>query len=205
MKILCLGDSLTDCNRLFSEDPLGDGYVSMLNSSPENQEERFLYINRGVDGFTVSRLLDNARTQYIALRPDCITILIGINDIALMMNTNRTDSQKQELMWSFFEKYDQLLKTLRFATRRIILMEPFLFPYPAEFACWEPYRQTMSDGILSLAEKYHLSYVPLQKVFTDASSSDNFQDITSDGVHLTSKGHHILTEQLKPFFYHTCL
>ena len=29
-RILCLGDSITDCGRLFSADPLGKGYVKQL-------------------------------------------------------------------------------------------------------------------------------------------------------------------------------
>ena len=31
MQIICLGDSITDCNHLFEDFPLGNGYVQMLS------------------------------------------------------------------------------------------------------------------------------------------------------------------------------
>lgn len=205
MKILCLGDSLTDCNRLFSDDPLGEGYVSILNHCAENQHLKYTFLNRGVDGFTVSRLLDLARSQYLTLQPDFITILIGINDIALMMNTNRTDSQKLSLMTGFMHNYETLLRILCFSTKNILLIEPFLFPQPEEFLLWEPYRKTMSEKIADLASQYHLSFLPLQAVLSDAAYKEGFSSITTDGVHLTRKGQDILAEQIKPFLFHSDL
>lgn len=201
MKILCLGDSLTDCNRLFSEDPLGDGYVSILSHCSENQIQKYRFINRGVDGFTVSRLLDLSRSQYLSLQPDRITILIGINDISLMLNTNRTEAQRQALMDQFCKNYEQLIRTLRIATKEIVLMEPFVFPYPAEFRLWEPYVKTMSERIAALTEKYNLTFLPLQETLSEAAGIYGFPAITIDGVHLTEKGHAILTEQLKPLIF----
>lgn len=204
-KVLCLGDSLTDCDRLFSEDPLGNGYVSMLNASPENSAKTFTFINRGVDGFTISRLLDNARSQYVSIRPDLITILIGVNDLSIMMNTNRTEAQKQALMNAFFQKYEQLLQILIFSVREIILMEPFLFPYPEEFAAWEPIRRKMTDGIRILSEHYPVTFLPLQDTLITAAKSEGFSSITIDGVHLTQKGQALVAAQLKPLIYRSDL
>ena len=31
MQIICLGDSITDCNHLFEDFPLGNGYVQILS------------------------------------------------------------------------------------------------------------------------------------------------------------------------------
>ncbi|MBQ0000013.1 MAG: SGNH/GDSL hydrolase family protein [Clostridiales bacterium] len=199
-KVLCLGDSLTDCGRLFSEDPLGDGYVSLLHASLKENGREYTFINRGVDGFTVSRLCDNARSHYLSLKPDRITILIGINDIGIMMNTNRTETQREALMKDFFSHYEQLLCTLRIATKDILLMEPFVFPYPLEFSLWEPYQKQMSLGIRALADAYRLPFLPLQEVLTASAAESGYSAITTDGVHLTRMGHAILAEQLNSFF-----
>lgn len=199
MKMLCLGDSLTDCNRLFSEDPLGDGYVSILNRHLQNISGDFHFINRGIDGFTVSRLLDHARSQYLSFRADQITILIGINDIALMMNTNRTESQKEAMMNQFFQKYEELIRILR--SSKLLLMEPFIFPWPEEYQSWIPYVQEMSLGIQALAEKYQISFLPLQMVLSEAAYKNGFPSLTSDGVHLTQEGHSILARQIESWLF----
>ena len=101
----------------------------------------------------------------------------------------------------FFEKYEQLLQILRFSTKEILLMEPFLFPYPAEFSTWEPERIRMSEGIRLLAEQYHCSFLPLQDLLLSAAEKEGFSAITLDGVHLTRRGQELLTEQLKPFIF----
>ena len=88
MQILCLGDSITDCNHLFEDFPLGNGYVQLLAEKlPCNVQIK----NHGIDGFTVSRILENIQTHRISLhRNPIITLLVGINDIGLIMNTHRT-------------------------------------------------------------------------------------------------------------------
>lgn len=194
MKILCLGDSITDCNRLFSDDPLGDGYVSLLDQYSRETHPDWQLINRGVDGFTLSRLLGNVRSQYLSLRPDFITILIGINDIGLMMNTNRTDEQKRQLMEQFFANYDSLLT--QFRGHRICLVEPFVFSVPEEFRLWQPYVEEMSRGIQLLAEKYHLGFLPIRQHLLLEAEEKGASALTTDGVHLTRYGHTLLARKL---------
>ena len=64
MHILCLGDSITDCNHLFEDFPLGNGYVQLLAEKlPYNVQIK----NHGIDGFTVSRILENIQTHRISL------------------------------------------------------------------------------------------------------------------------------------------
>ena len=64
MQILCLGDSITDCNHLFEDFPLGNGYVQLLAEKlPCNVQIK----NHGIDGFTVSRILENIQTHRISL------------------------------------------------------------------------------------------------------------------------------------------
>ena len=76
--LLCLGDSITDCGRFFSDSPLGDGYVRILSEKLKSAGMDYKITNCGVDGFTVARLLENAR-NYLSIGGDIITILIGIN------------------------------------------------------------------------------------------------------------------------------
>lgn len=197
MRILCLGDSLTDCDRLFSDSVLGNGYVFMLQNSSEASAYNWNFVNRGIDGFTISKLLSNVRSQYLPLKPDLVTILIGINDIGIMQNTNRTEAQKQQLLTQFFYNYESLIRQLRQTVNQIILLEPFIFPVPEEFLTWIPYVNEMSEGIRSLARRYQLPFLPLQKYFLQVSEKAGLVSITTDGIHLSHYGQSLLAEQLK--------
>ena len=120
MHILCLGDSITDCNHLFEDFPLGNGYVQLLAEKlPYNVQIK----NHGIDGFTVSRILENIQTHRISLhRNPIITLLVGINDIGLIMNTHRTEEQKQQMLKEFTVHYKELLELLTADAQQVILM-----------------------------------------------------------------------------------
>ena len=56
--------------------------------------------NCGTDGFTVQRLLQRVKTDSTIIG-NLAAVLIGINDIGMMMNTDRTPAQQEEMMGSF--------------------------------------------------------------------------------------------------------
>ena len=193
-KILFLGDSITDSHRLFINPPLGCGYVSILSEKLHKLGYDVQINNLGVDGFSISRLLERCETQYAPLHADITTVLIGINDIGLMMNTNRTPDQRQQMMAQFFSNYEKLLHSLPHT--QLILLEPFIFPYPAEFRTWIPFVSQMSDGIAALADQYHLPYIRLHDALNEEGRRYGMDSVTLDGIHLTSQGHEILAEKL---------
>ena len=80
-----LGDSITDCDHIYDPEGLGDGYVRFIASELACASNRF--INLGYDGFTVSALKRVWKMKAPSLNPTCITVLIGINDIAIIKNT----------------------------------------------------------------------------------------------------------------------
>lgn len=201
-KLLCLGDSITDCGRLFFHPPLGNGYVQLLSQKLSAGHKSLNIINCGVDGFTLTRLLEQTYSHYLPLEPDIITVLIGINDIGLMMNTRRTPLQQKELLQSFLRKYEELLQRLLTATPQIILMEPFIFPWPAEFQLWQSHVQLMSRGIADLAAKFHLPYIQLQDTLDQEAQKYGLDMLTTDGIHLTLHGHEILADSLFEFLSH---
>ena len=210
MKLLCLGDSITDCGRLFDAPPLGKGYVRLLYdllNAPSHQKNPLNFHqgkakssweiqNRGVDGFTVARLLENAPGRYLGYPADLITILIGINDVGLMMNTGRTETQKNIMMQDFFRKYDQLLSLLSTKKVPLILMEPFIFPNPSEYLTWFPMVEKMSKGISILAEKYSCTYLLLHRDLNRLYQESAPFSVTTDGIHLTIKGHQIIADKI---------
>ena len=196
MQILCLGDSITDCNHLFEDFPLGNGYVQLLAEKlPCNEQIK----NHGIDGFTVSRILENIQTHRISLhRNPIITLLVGINDIGLIMNAHRTEEQKQQMLKEFTVHYKELLKLLTADAQQVILMEPFIFPCPAEYQNWIPYVHAMSQKIHSLSFQFSLPFLPLQDYLNQEASVKGFSAVTTDGIHLTALGHSLLAKRLYP-------
>lgn len=68
-RLVCFGDSIT-------QGRIGTSYVDMLRTALPNVE----VINRGVDGDTTYNLLMRLDADVIALRPDLVSIMIGLND-----------------------------------------------------------------------------------------------------------------------------
>ena len=198
-RILCLGDSITDCGRLFSADPLGKGYVKQLSCLLHNTDHRFSIENRGIDGFTLERLLQNTDFWLESSDPDIVTVLIGINDVGIMMNTRRSSAQQQDLMNKFVTRYELLANKLSCTNslkRKLYFLEPFVFPWPRCYASWFPLLSQMSVHIRTISQKYGAVFVPLQDDLNQKASLHGMSAITEDGIHLTRQGHRILAEKL---------
>lgn len=193
-QLLCLGDSITDASRLFGENPLGEGYVCYLSQKLGAQWQ---LQNRGVDGFTVARVLEQAEREYGRFCPDIITLLIGINDVGLMESTDRTPGQKAEMAEHFSETYEKLLLLLlRYSHARILLLEPFLFPVPAAYQSWFPQTAEISRRIRAIACEYQVEFLPLWEPLLALAKEKGISQVTSDGIHLTSLGHRFLADRL---------
>lgn len=198
-RILCLGDSITDCGRLFSADPLGKGYVKQLSCLLHNTDHRFSIENRGIDGFTLERLLQNTDFWLESSDPDIVTVLIGINDVGIMMNTRRSSAQQQDLMNKFVTRYELLAKKLSCTNsrkRKLYFLEPFVFPWPRCYASWAPLLSQMSVHIKKISQDHGAVFLPLQNDLDQKAARSGPASITSDGIHLTPQGHQILANKL---------
>lgn len=198
-QLLCLGDSITDCGRLFDAQPLGNGYVSLLSQKLRETGQNWSVSNCGIDGLTVARLLEYVRRNAPETTTDVVTVLIGINDIGLMMNTNRSPAQQAHMMDDFSRNYEKLLQFLSKTAGRIVLMEPFIFPQPAEYRLWFPYVEEMSRRIKNLADQYKLPYAPLHNPLNHEARIYGLNKVTVDGIHLTTSGHEFVARTLLPF------
>lgn len=192
-KLVCFGDSITAANRLFSSDSLGEGFVSMLPPLLPD----FQIINKGFDGFTIARLLQNVKRDCISSQPDVVVIQAGINNIGLLMNTNRTADQQTQMMTEYVREYTELLtKITQDTDAEILLAEPFIFPHPEEFSGWIPHVKTLSGHIRELADIFGCRFLPLHNLLNQEAGRLGYEAVTSDGIHLTPHGHQILAQRL---------
>lgn len=201
--LLFLGDSITDSGHCFDPENLGDGYVRIIAEQFFNQKEPVKILNKGADGFTVPAVDRLWKQSCLNIHPDFITLLVGINDLAVLRNTGMNPDDGLKI---FEKNYRSLLEDIRLLTDcPILLMEPFIFPYPAEFSLWEPGLLKMCRIIEDIASSCHVGFLPLWKKLSAAASVRGYADITTDGIHLTKEGHKILAEAWQLYYLSVAL
>src|SRR5580698_60236 len=121
-RILFQGDSITDGNRGRTADPnhiLGHGYVFIIAAKfgAAFPEAKLEFFNRGVSGNTVLDLEKRWQKDTLDLKPDVLSVLIGVND------------KGKGVPFDQYERvYDRLLADAMAANPKLklVLCEPFI-------------------------------------------------------------------------------
>ena len=197
-QLICLGDSLTDCDRMFTPDGLGYGYVRQLNDMLL-KKTAWKTVNRGVNGFTLNRVLENLSTDCLKRDPDAVTLLVGINDISMWMcNTSvSVFYQLQKFRLNLLKLFRRLTQ---YTSASLYLLEPFVFPRPAEYYHWFEHLNAMSQVMQELCEEYRVTFIPLHRPLNDLAQQVGYSALTIDGIHLTPSGHRIIAAKLYKYF-----
>ncbi len=192
--VLFQGDSITDADRArFYPDDLGRGYAQMAAGwfGARYPERRVRFLNRGVGGDRVADLLARWEADCLALRPDVLSILVGIND------TWRAFDSGDPIPTATFEQtYRDLLTRTREALpqTRIILMEPFALPVPPVTDAWRVDLDPKIQVIRRLAQAFGCQFVALDGLFAQAATRREPAFWASDGVHPTPAGHALIAQ-----------
>lgn len=201
--ILFQGDSITDADRSRTNDlSMGYGYPNLVTGHLGMEHPyKFKFLNRGIGGHRVVDLYARIKADMINLKPDYMSILIGINDVWHEIGGhNGVDAEKFELVYGLM--IEELLCAL--PGLKLMLLEPFVLPGNATRSNdenpgrWEYFRSETDlrrAAVKRLAEKYSLVFVPLQERF-DAANADAPADgyWLADGVHPTSAGHELIKQ-----------
>lgn len=193
--ILFQGDSIPNADRsAASIDPndadcMGYGFalfiaMKQLYASP-NQGLQFY--NRSIGGDTVPLLQARWQTDTIDIRPDLLSILVGINDFV-------ADYQNPNVATIYEQNYTALLdSTLQALPNvKLVIMEPYLVsstPVP-EF-------QAMRDAAARVAQQANAIFVPLQDMFNQHVSQQTANYWIKDQAiaHPTIAGHAAIAYQ----------
>lgn len=199
--IVFLGDSITDAGRKESPNQLGYGYVNVFSEQLNKQNQQLNIINKGVDGQFTEQIAQSLHPECIFLHPDYVSILVGINDIGLLVASDVSEQEKLYMLEDSIRAYHEMLFDLsRETTAKIITLEPFIFPKDGAFEECIPWQKKMSKNIRKLARNYGASFVPLQEPLEQKIQELGYDAITTDGMHLTSTGHEILAALVKESF-----
>lgn len=191
--VLFIGDSVTDCGRnREAPDDLGRGYVFMAAGrfAAAYPELGARFLNRGIGGHEVVNLQWRWQTDCLDLKPDWVSVLIGINDC-----WRRYDRNKITPAEAFETTYREILAQTRDTLgARLILMEPFVLPVPEDRVRWREDLDPKIDAVRRLAREFDALYVPLDGLFAAASCRREPAYWAADGVHPTAAGHGLIAE-----------
>ncbi|MEK4947227.1 SGNH/GDSL hydrolase family protein [Carnobacterium sp. FSL W8-0810] len=196
--ILFIGDSITDAGRDRNDSHhLGYGYPLMIAGRllAIYPELNLKVVNRGISGDRVSHLQERWLNDCLRTQPDVVSILIGINDTWHNMGTDVSGSS--ESMIQFKSKYQDILTQVKEKTKaKIVIVEPFLLPYPADRREWRYDLDQRIQIIRELANEYADEFVSLDGVFHSTGIKSSYQYLTGeDGVHPTVAGHGKIAEE----------
>ena len=194
--VLFQGDSVTDCGRnKETGTDLGQGYPAKIAAVWENlfPSSGIHFINRGISGNRVADLLSRYEKDFRDLKPDLISILIGINDTWRRYDKNDpTDARV------FGERYRTLLTGLKkdLPHAAILIIEPFLLGSKPERNLWREDLDPKIQVIRGLAKEYADFYLPLDGILTRYAVEGTSEiDMAADGVHPTPLGHGIIASE----------
>lgn len=195
--ILFIGDSITDAGRReYFGANLGQGYVNMVASQLYRQyiPLQLTVINQGVGGDRLTDLKSRWQIDCLNYQPNIVSILIGINDIWHRLSAGMPYTET--IVQQFKDNYAYLLSTLKENNIQIVLVEPYVLPYPEDRKEWRPYVEKMVQIIEELAQEYEATLVRLDKALNQAGTNLGYEAITgADGVHPTSLGHAFIADQ----------
>ncbi|HEX9996887.1 MAG TPA: SGNH/GDSL hydrolase family protein [Abditibacterium sp.] len=194
--ILFFGDSITDAGRNYAALPgdpngWGNGYAYQLSArlGADLADYGLTFSNKGISGNRVYDLESRLESDVLALQPNLVSILIGIND-----TWRRYDSGVISHTEEFAASYRRILERLRAAETEVVILEPFLLPIPADRRGWREDLNPKIDAIRDLAREFEATYVPLDGIFAAAAARREMGFWLPDGVHPSPSGHALIAE-----------
>ena len=197
--ILFQGDSITDVERSrsvtsgHSSHSLGSGYAYMAAAEllASRPSEGLSFFNRGISGNRIVDLYARIKSDTINLRPDVLSVLIGVNDT-----------------WHHFggdngvpvPKYERIYRDYLNETREalpdilLVLCEPFVLRCGVVTEEWIAEMQERRSVVASLAKEFSAILVPFQQMFDAALQDAPPEYWADDGVHPTPAGHYLMAQ-----------
>ena len=207
-RIVFWGDSITDSLRDKEQTVditgysrmTGSGYVRLIEASlGYDYPMRYEILNRGVSGDRIVDLYARIKKDVINLKPDIVSILVGINDVGHELAAqNGVDAEKFEMVYDWIVR--ELLQALPGV--KIMILEPFVLHgicTENKENCLNRWELFLSETRLRqiaakrIADKHGLTFVPLQNAFDQAIASTKEEGYwLGDGVHPRAGGHELI-------------
>ncbi|MDB5016373.1 MAG: lysophospholipase [Mucilaginibacter sp.] len=187
--ILFQGDSITDWGRDHAKSApnetgtLGTGYVLLTAGQLllQNPGKALQIYNKGISGNKVYQLAERWDADCLALKPNVLSIHIGVNDYWHTLTSGYTGTIE-----NYISDYHKLLDRTKQALPdvKLVICEPFAVKgVKAVDDRWYPTFDLFRKAARDIATEYNAPFVPFQSAFDKALESAPGNYWTIDGVH----------------------
>lgn len=192
-KWVFIGDSITDASRarpvgegLFGA--IGNGYVSYVDAFLQATYPSFglRLVNMGSSGNTVRDLKSRWETDVIGLKPDWLSILIGINDVWRQFDLP-TQPESHVLLDEYRSTLDALISETKPSLKGLILATPFYIE-PLRDDLMRKRMDEYGAVIKELAAKHDAVLIDTQAAFDHALEHIYPATLAWDRVHPNHAG-----------------
>ncbi|HNS31655.1 MAG TPA: SGNH/GDSL hydrolase family protein [bacterium] len=199
-RFLFIGDSITDNGRRTDPLMLGGGYVKMfkemmLANMPEIKVD---VINKGIGGNTLLDLENRWTDDMMYLKPDWLSILIGINDVHRVFR--KTEGWEELTPDKYLERYRKLLgMTAEKTGCKVIILEPFYISTDKTdsqrgtiLRMLEDYRKISAR----MSKEYNTLFIRTHDIFQKHLKYREMETFCGEPVHPNHTGHMIIAQAI---------
>lgn len=192
-RIVFAGDSVTDMG---SDQPVGEGmfdnvgrgYVRVFESmfAAYYPELLLRVTNSGISGNTSRDLLSRFDRDVVELKPDWVSICIGINDVWRQFDSPAIPDG--QVMPDEYEKnVEKMILKIKDSVKGIFILSPYIIEPNTD----DMMRKRMDEYVeisRKLAEKYTCIFVDFQKMYEDYCKVRHSSYIAWDRIHPNQVG-----------------
>lgn len=220
-RVLYIGDSITDGGwgrsggdmRPSSERSewdknhvYGHGYMEQCASYFESHypDDEIQFWNRGISGNTLAQMSARWQEDCLNLRPNVVSILIGINDACSFFDRQKDNPSLTFDLKAWENQYRNLLNQTRDSLPgvQLVLCTPFIaragwVAETSNFADRATLMRQMADVVRKLADEFQATLVPFDTLFQDLRTNhptSNNSYWIWDGIHPTPAGHRKMSD-----------
>ena len=198
--VLFQGDSITDWGRDHSKtepnttSALGSGYALLTASQLllKHADKGLKIYNKGISGNKVYQLVERWDTDCLALKPNILSIHIGVNDF-----WHTLTSGYKGTIDTYIADYRALLTRTKQALPdiKLVICEPFAEKkVKAVDDKWYPTFDTFRKAAKDIAAEFDAVFVPYQSAFDKAEQTAPATYWNLDGVHPSVAGEALMAQ-----------
>ena len=190
-RIVFAGDSVTDMG---SAQPVGEGgglgesYVRIIDNmlAAYYPELRIRVTNSGISGNTSRDLLERFGRDVVDLKPDWVSICIGINDVWRQFDSP-VMPERAVLPEEYEKNVEKMIKMVKGKTEGIFLLSPY-YMEPNRQDAMRARMDEYVDICRRLAKKYDCIFIDFQRLYEDYCKVRHSGFIAWDRVHPNQVG-----------------
>jgi lysophospholipase L1-like esterase len=206
-KLLFFGDSITDADRDRNTDDLpfsrGRGYVFLLDGEfSQKYPIEYQLLNRGIGGNNVIDLYARAKKDCWNLKPDMLTITMGINDVCFeeyTKNPNGVEIDRFDAIYRMF-----LDDTIRYCGNiPCVLIQPFILTIRENDTLYKDFlieAKKYAKVVEKIAKDYGCYTISMQETFEKWANKHGAKYVLYDGTHPNVAGAKLIANEWMKIF-----